>query len=524
MSNQFDNIVEGQKKIMEFWSNLSDQMTKSFTPDNSTPAEAGQELMEDWYKKQQAFFQEAMQTDPQHALEKAPEHMKRYMELQTEFTQKWAEFFRENAGKMGMQIPDMGSFSNPTQYFQEGMNYWKKWMEGGNQWMSEQVMEKMPFNMRPHYTNFMETYNFLSKYWEPMQRLIRNGLYDQSMVNKYFSPDAYQQLINQMMGFRPVGNTSEVIEYVNRWFDQYTKYAKSQGEEWNSVAETWKEKMEAFMKSGNMPFFEMATEFNNRLRDQLAPFNNIAAQGRETEINKLMQDIQFQYIAFILRSAEMQGQVYEAGQFALPDTLRDFAEKYKAKQEMPDFQTFFQQYVNKLEEALLEVLHSEEYSKLQSEVSALGTTMNQQSQKVMELTFTDLPFLTQSEGDDIAKETSSLRQKVRSLEQRLAELEKGLLMGGKPAVEQPAAKAPNDAKKKLMDKIGTASASDADDLKQIKGVGPKLENMLNELGIYTFKQISKMNSADYDLIDELLGAFQGRAKRDNWAQQAKSLM
>jgi len=75
-----------------------------------------------------------------------------------------------------------------------------------------------------------------------------------------------------------------------------------------------------------------------------------------------------------------------------------------------------------------------------------------------------------------------------------------------------------------MDKIGTASASDADDLKQIKGVGPKLENMLNELGIYTFKQISKMNSADYDLIDELLGAFQGRAKRDNWAQQAKSLM
>lgn len=526
MSNQFENIVEGQKKIMDFWSNLSQQMTSSFKP-QSDPAEAGQELMQDWYNKQQAFFQEAMKTDPQQALEKAPEHLKQYMELQSEFTQKWAEYFKENAGKMGMQFPAMEGFTgytNPTQYFQDGMGHWRKWMEDGNKWLSEQVMEKMPFNMRPHYTNYLDTYNFMSRYWEPMQRLIKNGLYDANMVEQYFSPDAYQKLINQMMGFRPVGNTSDVVDNVNKWFEKYMNFAKGQGQDWSSVSEVWKNKMDEYMSAGKVPFFEMASELNQRLQDQLAPFNNIASQGRQTEISKLMQDIQFQYIAFILKSAEMQTKVYEAGQFALPDTIRDFSEQYKKEQEMPDFQAFFQHYVNMLEEALLDILHSTEYSQLQSEVSALGTQMNHQSKRLAELMYADMPFLTHSEADDIAKETSTLRRKVRSLEQRLAELEKGMLLGGKPAVEKPATAESGSSKKKLMAKIGPATASDADDLKKIKGVGPKLEKMLNELGIYTFKQISKMGPAEYDMIDELLGAFQGRAKRDNWAKQAKQLI
>ncbi|MCB0548558.1 MAG: hypothetical protein KDD19_13335 [Phaeodactylibacter sp.] len=48
--------------------------------------------------------------------------------------------------------------------------------------------------------------------------------------------------------------------------------------------------------------------------------------------------------------------------------------------------------------------------------------------------------------------------------------------------------------------------------------------MLNELGVYTYQQVSKMTTREYDMIDELLGVFQGRAKRDEWAKQAKTLL
>ncbi len=76
----------------------------------------------------------------------------------------------------------------------------------------------------------------------------------------------------------------------------------------------------------------------------------------------------------------------------------------------------------------------------------------------------------------------------------------------------------------LMAKMGSVDASEKDDLKLIKGVGPKLEGMLNDIGIYNFQQISKLSVEDYDMIDNVLGSFKGRAKRDEWAKQAQELL
>jgi predicted flap endonuclease-1-like 5' DNA nuclease/glutathione synthase/RimK-type ligase-like ATP-grasp enzyme len=89
--------------------------------------------------------------------------------------------------------------------------------------------------------------------------------------------------------------------------------------------------------------------------------------------------------------------------------------------------------------------------------------------------------------------------------------------------EADAAAEPVDAKAALLAVIGTAKAKDKNDLKKIKGVGPKLEGILNEIGIYTYAQVSKMTEKEYDLVDSLLSAFKGRGKRDDWAGQAKSL-
>ena len=62
-----------------------------------------------------------------------------------------------------------------------------------------------------------------------------------------------------------------------------------------------------------------------------------------------------------------------------------------------------------------------------------------------------------------------------------------------------------------------------DDLRRIKGVGPKLANLLAELGVTSFAQIAGWSDADIDRIDAKLGRFQGRIRRDNWVEQAKLL-
>ncbi len=92
-----------------------------------------------------------------------------------------------------------------------------------------------------------------------------------------------------------------------------------------------------------------------------------------------------------------------------------------------------------------------------------------------------------------------------------------------PVKETLSGAAATKAKKTLLGAIGKGSASKKDDLKQIKGVGPKLEKILNDFGIYNFEQVSKMKAKEYDLVDSLLSAFKGRGKRDDWAGQAKKL-
>ena len=72
--------------------------------------------------------------------------------------------------------------------------------------------------------------------------------------------------------------------------------------------------------------------------------------------------------------------------------------------------------------------------------------------------------------------------------------------------------------------LGTAKASEKDDLQVIKGIGPFIEEKLNALGIYTYRQISKMNSKLEDSVNLAIEFFPGRVKRDQWVAQAKILL
>ncbi|MEM6720984.1 MAG: hypothetical protein AAF611_16760 [Bacteroidota bacterium] len=80
-----------------------------------------------------------------------------------------------------------------------------------------------------------------------------------------------------------------------------------------------------------------------------------------------------------------------------------------------------------------------------------------------------------------------------------------------------------DASSLNFDNFGTANASEKDDLKRIKGVGPYIEEKLNAIGIYTFDQISKFSAEDMQTVTELISFFPGRIERDDWKGQAAVL-
>lgn len=75
----------------------------------------------------------------------------------------------------------------------------------------------------------------------------------------------------------------------------------------------------------------------------------------------------------------------------------------------------------------------------------------------------------------------------------------------------------------IADAAAEAPVSAGDDLGRIKGVGPKLKALLTSLGVTSYAQIAAWTDEDIAKLDAQLGTFAGRAKRDNWVEQAKLL-
>lgn len=74
-----------------------------------------------------------------------------------------------------------------------------------------------------------------------------------------------------------------------------------------------------------------------------------------------------------------------------------------------------------------------------------------------------------------------------------------------------------------FENFGVSNKNDRQDLTKIDGIGPYIEQKLNEIGIYNFDQISRFKDEDIRVLTELIDFFPGRIERDDWIGQAESL-
>ncbi len=88
-------------------------------------------------------------------------------------------------------------------------------------------------------------------------------------------------------------------------------------------------------------------------------------------------------------------------------------------------------------------------------------------------------------------------------------------------IEEPICKQDTQIKEEIAQK--QQSKQEKDDLTKIKGIGSKLEENLNQLGIYTYRQIASWDEDDIKYINENL-KFKGKTKREDWVLSAKEIL
>lgn len=150
---------------------------------------------------------------------------------------------------------------------------------------------------------------------------------------------------------------------------------------------------------------------------------------------------------------------------------------------------------------------------------------------------TEVPILTPWLNDKLGKAAPSAKPAAPKPAKKAtdtADRAKGKAADDTGATKQEAP-AKSKAKPKAAEPVATTeegvkpetltAARDGgpDDLKKIKGVGPKLEALLHKLGFYHFDQVAAWTADEVAWVDQNLEGFRGRVSRDNWVEQAKTL-
>jgi predicted flap endonuclease-1-like 5' DNA nuclease len=129
-------------------------------------------------------------------------------------------------------------------------------------------------------------------------------------------------------------------------------------------------------------------------------------------------------------------------------------------------------------------------------------------------------------------EATRLRWRNRYLEGRVKYLEEELVRTGGLSAANAVAAPPSATDAIVRAKTGEGEQPElleapgkggADDLKLIAGIGPKLEQKLNSIGIWHYAQIARWTQPQIDWVNAAI-SFHGRVERERWVLQAKALL
>lgn len=489
---EYINFWDAQKKAFDEWMALSQKTMESFSAKKSAGSggdmtEEPAKLLQDYFSRLQNVFAGSLNMqDPKEALQNAPAQFQKWMEVQNEFAAGWAKLYKEQSAKYGLKVPDTEWPAAGKEAFEKGIKTWQEWLQQTDSWLQGGILSKIPENMQGHYKNFASSYSDLYRYWNEFEKMIRMGITQKEIIDQYFSPKAYQSFINKFMNFKPVANPDELIAESKKYFDRHIALLSNLSPDASAAGNFWKTKSEEFSASNFSPLYKAVLDLNRLMKNEMNIGFHFLEEGKETKAAKILRDMQFCYTVYVVKTAELQTKVYQAGSTALPTVLEEYYNGFKTQQQVPEYRAFFEKYVSALETRMDTVLHTKEYSVLQAEIAKASVELKAKYNELCELFLSDSPVVTRSQMDEMAQDNATLRTKLRSMEEKL-----DMLAGSEKKTTQHQPKEKTSGSH--QDEKNKGNGHDHDDLKRIEGIGPKAEEILINAGIKTFEQLAEAN-------------------------------
>ncbi|MBK7526703.1 MAG: hypothetical protein IPI59_03935 [Sphingobacteriales bacterium] len=325
---------------------------------------------------------------------------------------EWANFQRE---LFNSWLNNFASFTKNNQMpaANDALKTWTDQLSN----MASTVRQQMPWLGSLNFEPYIQAYNTLLKQWNEFGKFSNNPEAAETWTKIWANSGDYQKVMDALMGFSQ-GNLPDIMQQSNRIFELWLNTLQNNAKGWQPTGEAWQNWAANPQKSAG--WFDYIKQLQELTNQQWMPIK-LMSTGNEAVTTEMIRNMQFDYMRYLVKSADLQKMVYTASQTALPEVVKQWQAEGK---DNSAFDEFFNRWLTAVERKTVEVMRTDEYANLQSETAQAGLAVKQNMDGIIEMSLADLPIATRTEMADIAMEMSALRHKIMELEKEVKHLRK----------------------------------------------------------------------------------------------------
>lgn len=401
--NMFETMASMQKQAVENLTNATEQMKKTF---GSNMSDLSSDFFKKWYDSQMAFFN---QNTGESKSGNPMEFFNTWMNSQMNIAKTW---FDSNPFMKNMSMNE-----DMKKNYDNMMTMFNNWMGTMNNTYSEMLKNFQAGSGKEAFAgmfNNAEMYMKAFEFWMPMFK---------SMQDKTFTPETFKQLFN----------VSLFKEMMDKMFNMQPEFMKNMSEEAKAnmgkmmdanktMFDSMKNNMMANMPDMNTMFNQAVNNYNemySNMNNAVAPLMKLMTPGADKQNVEKMSEMANEFSLFNIRNTQMQYMMYVTGMKAMEEVAESVYNKIRNGEEPSSFINLYSEWLNTNDRNFVKLFETEEYSKLQSEVSSMGMKLKRNIDLQMEKAMVNLPLINRSEMDELYQTIHELKKRINVLEKQI---------------------------------------------------------------------------------------------------------
>ena len=407
--NLFETFTTAQKEAVDKMTSATENMNKMFTENMNS------DFFKKWYDSQMSFFNN-----------NGENKMNNPMEMFTTWMNSQMEQAKGMMGNNNLfaNMPNMGNMMNMesmTGNMNNMMSQYQNWMQSMNNTYTEMMKNYSNMdskNMMSGMFNNSDMYMNMFQLWMPMFKSMNDKSFNMDTFKNMFNAPMFKGMMDKMFNMEDITKNMMAMPGM----DMMKTNMNNMMDQNKGMFDSMKASMNGFMPNSNNSFtqaMDMYNNMNNQMNNAFAPMMKLMGNNSNTQQMNAMKELSNEYMHYQLKSTEMQYTMYNTGMKAMEELAETVYNDMRNGVETKDFTNLYTTWLTISDKHFVELFSTDEYSKMQAEVSSFGNKMKMHINQQMEKSMANIPVITRTEMDETYKTIYEMKKRINMLEKQL---------------------------------------------------------------------------------------------------------